>query len=225
MTRGILIAGNESALLSALAAEALMRVETFASAVIPNRLSLPEGEKRPGAVAGAKTSGVPLPWNPSSPISARTLVLAAENRLGRINDAILVCSPPAVYKTAGELSPEEIDALVSDHIKGWFFLIRELAQYFRRAGSGSLSLAAPENNPASGGSQADLLGPAASSAFRAFAQGVLASSGNEPFHVMGFTGPESGSSEEFASWLFKTVDETSRKNSGRWLKYSRLKFF
>jgi len=225
MTRGILIAGNESSLFSAAAAEAVKRVETYAYAIIPNRFYLPDGAPPPPADPSGK--GVSLSWTPSSPISARTLILAAENRLGQINNAILVCSPPAVYRTAEALTPEEIEILVNDHIRGWFFLIRELALNFRRLGAGSLSFIAPEVSPDSGvkNSQADLLGQPALASFRAFAYGVLASSANDPFQVMGFTAPESGAKEEFAAWLFKIIDEGHRKNSGKWNKYSKIGFF
>jgi hypothetical protein len=225
MTRGILIAGNESSLFSAVAAEAVKRVEAYAYALIPNRFYLPDGAPPPPAEPTGK--GVPLMWTPSSPISARTLVVAAENRLGQINNAVLVCSPPAVYRTAETLTPEEIEILINDHIRGWFFLIRELALNFRRLGVGSLSFIAPEPGHDGGtkNAQADLLGPPALASFRAFAQGILASSANEPFHVMGFTAPESGAKDEFAAWLFKMIDEGARKNSGRWNKYSKLSFF
>ena len=142
MTRGILLAGNESTLLTAAAAEAVKRVESFALAVIPNRFPLPEGVLPPKTKTHEKT--ISLPWNPASPISGRSLILAAENRMTQINNAILICSPPAVFKTAETLAPEEIETLVNDHIKGWFFLVRELTLYFRRKGSGSLSMVAPE---------------------------------------------------------------------------------
>ena len=241
MTRGILIAGNESSLFSAAAAEAVKRVESFASALIPNRLPLPEGRGSlsPKAETAGENNGtrgaIPLSWTPASSISARTLVLAAENRLERINNAIVICSPPAVFRTAGTLAPEEVEILVNDHIKGWFFLIRELVLYFRRRGAGSLSLVAPEivpkdawgkNAPADPKSPpADLLGPCAAASFRAFAQGVLASSANEPFQTMGFTTAEAGNEEDFAAWLFKIIDEDAGKNSGRWHKYSKLKLW
>jgi len=249
MTRGILIAGNESTLFNAAAAEAVKRVESFASALIPNRFPLPEG----GSVLTPKTEmagAIPLSWNPSSPISARTLVLAAENRLGKINDAIIVCSPPAVFKSAGNLTPEEIEILVNDHIRGWFFLIRELLLYFRRCEAGSLSLVAPEIPDGGKNAAVDLLGPSALASFRAFAQGVLAqgvlaqsvpvpgihaqgvsaqgvpaSQAGELYQVMGFTTAEAGSEGDFAAWFFKIIDEGSGKNSGRWHKYSKLKFF
>jgi len=225
MTRGILIAGNESSLFSAVAAEAVKRVETYAYALVPNRFYLPDGAHPPAAEPAGK--GVPLVWTPSSPISARTLVVAAENRLGQINNALLVCSPPAVYRTAETLTPEEIEILVNDHIRGWFFLIRELALNFRRLGTGSLSFIAPEPG-ADGGAknaQVDLLGPPALASFRTFAQGILTSSANELFQVMGFSAPENAAKEEFAAWLFKIIDEGARKNSGKWQKYPKIGFF
>jgi hypothetical protein len=66
-TRGILIAGTESSLSAAIAAEAAKRVESFAAAFIPNRLSPPGG----GGIndAGARAL-IPLIWNSGSPISA-----------------------------------------------------------------------------------------------------------------------------------------------------------
>ena len=245
MTRGILIAGNESSLFSAAAAEAVKRVESFAAALIPNRFPLPEGTGVPPSRTEAAAGIVSLSWNPASPISARTLMLAAENRLGQINNAIIICCPPAVFKTPENLMPEEIEILVNDHIRGWFFLIRELVLYFRRCGAGVLSLVVPETpsggkdsldtnireintrdiNAGGKNAAADLLGPSASASFRAFAQGVLASQAGEPFQAMGFTTTEAGSEGDFAAWFFKIIDEGAAKNSGRWHRYSKLKFF
>ena len=231
MTRGILIAGNESSLFSAAAAEAVKRVASFVSVQIPNRFPLPDGGTVPPPMAGPPRTelagAIPLSWNPASPLSARTLVLAAENKLKQINDAILICSPPAVFKTAGTLTPEEIDILLNDHIKGWFFLVRELVLYFRRSGAGSLSLVMPDIGSGSGVKNApvDLLGPSSAASFRAFAQGLLASSANEVFNIMGFTTTETGTEADFAAWFFKIIDETARKNSGRMHKYARLGFF
>jgi len=226
MTRGILIAGNDSSLFAATAAEALKRVESFASVHIPNRFLLPDGRAAISPAIETAAGAIPLSWNPASPISARTLVLAAENQLKQINNAIVVCSPPAVFKNAEILVPEEIEILVNDHIKGWFYLIRELLLYFRRRGTGSLSLVAPEIIPSGNkNAPADLVGPSASASFRAFAQSVLASQASEPFQVMGFTITEAGNEGDFAAWFFKMIDESAGKNSGRWHKYSKLKFF
>jgi len=221
MTRGILIAGDESSLFAAAAAEAAKRVESFASACIPNRLQIAGG---PPPKTELPAGAISLSWNPASPISARTMVLAAENRLGQINDAILVCSPPALFKGAEVPAPEEIEIFSNEHIKGWFFIIRELFQYFRRSYSGTLSFVIPEIIPHGKNVPVDLLGPAAIESFRGFARGILAMSANERFPAMGFTCPAACSETEFASWLFKTIDEGARKMTGRWKKYPKFKF-
>ena len=222
MTRGILIAGNESSLFSAIAAETATRVGSYATAVIPNRF--PQRDGGQPLKADLQGESISLSWNPASPISARTVLLAAENRLGKINDCILVCSPPAVYRPPDSLAPEEIEILVDDHIKGWFFLIRELIMYFRRAASGSLSFVVIETR---GGKNihSDFLGSSATDCFANYADAVLASSANEPFQAMGFSGSETIEKSQFASWLFKTIDEGSKRNSGRWHKFSKLPFF
>jgi len=226
MTRGILIAGNESSLFRAAASEAGKRVQSFGTALISNRISLPDGAGVPPSRPDSTEGAIALSWNPASSISARTLLIAAENRLQKIDNAILVCSPPAVFKTSETLLPEDIEIMVNDHIKGWFFLVRELALYFRRSAGGSLSFAVPRAAPGGArNSQADLLGPSAASSFRSFAQGILDTSVNEPFQAMGFTGYEDGSESEFAAWFFKIIDEGSRKNSGRWHQYSKLRLF
>ena len=117
MNRGILITGNESALTSAVKTETAGRTDNFALALIPDRFSgkqlLAAGSEKlavPPATGRAPAGGVVvtdkavpekgpciLEWNPGSPISARTLILSAENRLGRLNEAILICDPPAVW--------------------------------------------------------------------------------------------------------------------------------
>jgi NAD(P)-dependent dehydrogenase (short-subunit alcohol dehydrogenase family) len=225
MTRGILIAGNESSLFFALSAEAAKRVESFAAALIPNRFSLPAAEGAAASMA-VPEGGLSLQWNPASPISARSLVLAAENRLGRVDDALLVCSPPAMYRNAETLLPAEVETLVNDHIKGWFFLVRELALVFRARQQGTLALVVPDIAGGSGRDPAaDLLGPPAAASFRAFAQGLLSSSSNEPFQVLGFSSSEAGQEAGFAAWLFRIIDEAGGKNPGKWYKYTRFSFF
>jgi hypothetical protein len=234
MTRGIFIAGNDSLLCAAVAAQAARRVERFAQALLPNRLS----EQTRGSLRGAPSyppagpvpasqsasSAIPLAWNPASPISARTLVLSAVHHLERIDEAILVCSPPSIRRPAAELLPLDIEILVNDHIKSWFFLVRELAGIFRAQRSGTLALVVPDLG-AGRDDQADLLGLPAAAAFRFFSQGLLASSAAEPYITLGFSSQEAGEDENFAAYIFKLIDQANRRNSGKWHKYGRLGFF
>ncbi|MDR1444034.1 MAG: hypothetical protein LBI94_04075 [Treponema sp.] len=226
MTRGILIVGNDSLLCAAVAAQAAKRVERFAQVLLPNRLSeqtrishrdLPSSGEFGQAV-------IPLAWNPGSPISARTLVLSAVHQLEHIDEAVLICNPPSFRRPAAELLPLDIEILVNDHIKGWFFLVRELALIFRARRSGVLALVAPDS-PAGRDDQADLLGLSAAAAFRAFTQGLLASSLAEPYITLGFSSRETGEDDNFAAYIFRLIDQPGKRHSGKWHKYGRLNFF
>jgi NAD(P)-dependent dehydrogenase (short-subunit alcohol dehydrogenase family) len=184
--------------------------------------------QRPDAEPGSESgnSVVTLQWNPGSPIAARTLILSAENRLERIDNAILVCTPPAFRKPIAELPPALIDIMINDHVKGWFFLARELAALFRARKSGILALALSELNTGNANEDApDLLGPPAAAAFRAFAQSLLSYAGNESYLTMGFSSTEIGEESDFAAFIFKLIDEGNRRNNGKWNKHGRLGFF
>ena len=222
MTRGIFIAGNDSILFSSVATEVEKRVEQYVAALIPN--TFPASEK--AGDFDSSRGRIPLSWNPGSPISCRTLILAAENRLGQINDALLICSPPPLYRQPESLAPADIETLVNNQIKGWFFLVRELALAFRSKGEGTLSLIVPDAVQSGGrDTPADLMGAPAAASFRALTQGLLASASTEPFQILGFSLSEVGQEGTFASWMFKILDEGVKKNSGKWHKYSKFTLF
>jgi len=226
MTRGILIIGNESPLSLAVAAEAAKRVQVLGTAFFPNRF---EGAKRDQSRAAPPAAGsalVPLEWNPSSPISARALLASAKNRLGRVDEAILICSPFPLRKDAEDMEPEETDTLLDDHVKGWFFLVREIAKHFRSQESGTLALILSESGQGGGKDEAvDLFGPCIAASFRALAQGLLSASFNKPYRTLGFSSSEVGENEAFASFVLKTMEEGGKRNDGKWHKYGKLGLF
>jgi NAD(P)-dependent dehydrogenase (short-subunit alcohol dehydrogenase family) len=230
-SKGILIAGNESTLSAVIAAEAGKRVARFATAFIPNRLPYPLENFRMGNQRSPLPEGkgaVPLAWNPGSPVSARTLVLSVENQMGQIDEAILVCIPPAVRKNPEDLSPSNIEIIVNDHIKGWFFLVKELAAVFKARQAGSLALVLSDII-SSGRDDTDLIGPSVSASFRSFAQGLIASSHAEPYGVYGFSIPAgtylgTGDDNDVGAFVF-SIMEGGKRNVGKWHKFgSKLTF-
>ncbi|GHU50605.1 hypothetical protein FACS1894200_10170 [Spirochaetia bacterium] len=223
MTRGIVIVGNESNLTNALLNEAAKRVSRFVSVIIPNRLTGFELET-PGPANPSVQER--LSWNPGSPISARTLLLAAENRLEHIDDAVLVCSPPSVCCPPEKLVLREIETMVNDHFIGWFYLVKELSSRFRTQMSGTLSLIVYEPPPAkSKDGPIDLLGPAAAASFRAFSQSLLTQAINEPFLTLGFSLSESVDDAACGTFIFKIIDERNKRDNGKWHKYGKFLFF
>ncbi|MDR1307369.1 MAG: hypothetical protein LBK74_07325 [Treponema sp.] len=218
MTRGIFVAGNESALFSAVGVEAVKRVERFAAAVISRA-----GTEAETGNLREDTRRMALDWNPGSPISARALVLQAAGKLEHIDDAVLVCVPPAYRRSVEGLFPADIDRLIDDNLKSWYFLVRELLAAFRARKAGTLALALLETGGQKNDAP-DLIGPAVGSAFRAFAQNVLLSAAGAPYTAMGFSCSEPGGENAFAAYIFKILDE-GKKNSGRWHKYGKLGLF
>ena len=221
MTRGILIAGNESAFSRAIEAETLKRAERFTVALIPNRFT---GSTKNTAAANEKR--IALDWNPSSPISARTLVLAAENRMEQVTEAILVCSPPSIRSSAAELPLADIEIMINDHIKGWFFLARELAVIFSGRQSGTLALVYPEISISGSKDDAtDFLGPSSLASFRALTHCLLASAHREHYITMGFSCSDTGNEAAFAAFIFKYIDETSKRSNGKLHKFGKFSLF
>jgi hypothetical protein len=233
MTRGILIAGNGAALSSAVAAEAGKRVEHFATAFIPNRLQPSEGGATSVPTSGGALSDaqIVLNWNPGSPVSARTLLIAAENRLERIDDAILVCAPPSIHKRPTDLAATDVEILVNDHIKGWFFLVKELVSVFKAKKAGNLALVLSEFDTKRGllfdpkESNPDFVGLTIAASFRAFTQAMLDSAQGEVFQIMGFTGPDTCDAAAFAAFIFKTIEEGNKRNNGKLLRFGKHGLF
>ena len=220
MTRGILIAGNESALSRAVEAEAFARVEQFASAHIPNRLT-----GAPKNIEPENKNRISLSWNPASPISARTLVLAAENKLEKIDEAILICSPPSIRSSAEEIPLADVEIIINDHIKGWFFLVRELAAVFSARKKGTLVLVYPDISTSGRDDAADVLGPSALASFRALSRGLLSAAHNESYITAGFSTSDAGNEAAFAAFIFKSIDELTQKSKGKLYKFGKFSLF
>jgi len=220
MTRGIFIAGNESAISRAVEAETFKRVDRFAAALIPNRLA---GAPKNSVQTNEKR--VALDWNPSSPISARTLILAAENRLDRIDEAILVCSPPSIRSSAAELPLADVEIMINDQIKGWFFLVKELAAIFTSRERGTLALVYHDIPGAGRDDAADILGPSALASFRALTHSLLAAAHSEPYTTIGFSCTDAGNEAAFAAFMYKHIEESGKRTSGKLHKFGKFKFF
>jgi len=222
MNKGILIAGNESVLTKAITAEAAgLYADRYVFTFIGNRFG---GSDISNQQRENTSSGAFIPeWNPGSPVSARTLVLAAENRLGRIDKAILVCDPPYAERSLINLNFADVEIMANDHIKGWFYLAKELAVIFRERSEGTIALVSPAENPGTGKENHDLLSHAILAAFRSLTGGLLAAS--EPFLTMGFSGGESGDEAGFAAFIFKQLEEGNRRSGGKLFKYGKLNLF
>lgn len=242
MTRGILIAGFESPTALALEREAAQRVQRLAAALVPNHLpSVVRREDKAAPQVAPQTtsrteqtgtSRIPLTWAPGSPLSARTLLVSAENRLDRIDEALLVCTPPSLRSRPKDVDLAAIQTLVDDHIKGWYYLLRELTRYFTQQGTGTLALVlALSDLEGNSGTQSetadppDILGPVVAASFRALMQALLASSTTSSYRAIGFMNTDPTDEAGFAAFVMKTIDEASKRDQGKLYRYGKLSLF
>jgi hypothetical protein len=119
----------------------------------------------------------------------------------------------------------DIEIMINDHIKGWFFLVRELVAVFRARQSGTLALVYTEIGSGGKDDAADLLGPSALASFRAFTGSLLSAAFSEPYLSMGFSRSDAGNEAGFASFVFKLIDEGNRRNNGKLHKFGKLNLF
>jgi NAD(P)-dependent dehydrogenase (short-subunit alcohol dehydrogenase family) len=204
-----LIAGAGRSLVAALAAESAKRGNETALALIPD--SRPDSGGLPSGVHG------PLDWNPPSPISAGALILAAENRVGPLDCAVLACSAPE-RAAASDFSPAGIDFIVNNHIKSYMLLAASLVRRFRSRQSGTLALVLLEEQ------EAGLLAAPVFSAFRAFANCLLAQSGEGGPRTAAFDCGSRTPADltEIAGYVFRTLDGNRPSGTGRWFKFNRF---
>jgi hypothetical protein len=211
MNGALLIAGSGAELIAALSTETEKHGMAAACAVIPkrnvqNRGSYDTMDKKP----------LMFDWNPGSAISARSLVLSVENRLGIIGAGIIVCSAPRTAEN--DFSPAGIDFLVDNHIKSYMFLAHDLMRYFHTTQSGTLALVMLEEV------NTNLLTAPISSAFSSFA-GSLSAYQGEYMRIMSFSCEEKPPApvNDFAKYILKTIAKNEKPGGGRRFKFTRLK--
>ena len=208
----MLIAGSGPELISALAAEAGRRGIKTALSLIPGN-----SDPRRFEHGAATESPVPLDWNPCSPISARSLILAAENRNGPVVSSIIVCAA-ANNAEIRDFSPAGIDFVVNNHIKSYMFLANELTRSFRARRNGTLAFVLLE-----GQSPAILAAPVFG-AFKSFSGSMLAQSNTEYLSTLAFSYEEKNIPKinEYAAYIFKTIEENKKTDRAGWFRFTKL---
>ncbi|MDR3355558.1 MAG: hypothetical protein LBO04_00010 [Spirochaetaceae bacterium] len=208
----MLIAGSGSALTAALADEAARRG-------IKTALSLISGQKDERGLSpiAVNEKVVQLDWNPCSPISARSLVLAAENRNGPLDTGLIVCA--ADDTGMRDFSPAGIDFVVNNHIKSYMFLANELSRHFSARRSGALAFVLME------GRTPGILSAPVFSAFKSFSGAMIAQANTEYVSALAFSceGKKPPPVSEYAAYIFKILGETQKTRQTAWFKFSKLK--
>lgn len=237
MKKTVLIAGKSSELLEEFTREYLKAGYLVAASLDESRSSLAEytepgagsadngnNPQKKSAAAGSKPSEdgekqinpvFVYDLNRRSPLSARTFILRTITRFGGIDEAIVLNTAEGENRPLHELPAAAIEGPVDNAVKGPFFILRELLNYFWEQRKGLLSLASWSYGP-------EVLTPmdaAAAGSFKALGDSLFTYYANEPITVNGF---ESQSSRytEFARFLMQTNRERGPKSHGRWFRHS-----
>ncbi len=83
-------------------------------------------------------------WNRRSALSARSVVLHAQNLYGRLDEAVIVFSPVRESVPFHESSIVSIENRTDAEVKGYLFMMREILALFQKQRSGTLLLAVLE---------------------------------------------------------------------------------
>ncbi|MDR2491428.1 MAG: hypothetical protein LBD20_08520 [Spirochaetaceae bacterium] len=210
-----MVAGNDAGLAAALERQAGDKNITAVRAALSDDAA--NGTARRDRLDGGST---PLEWK-SSPISARSLVLAAHNRLGSLDAAVLVCSPLRRFP-AGLPDAFEIDTAIDMYVKSYMFVTRELLSHFTKQGGGLLAFVVRGGGGPDGGT----LDKTITAAFAAFAEALLGTQGVE--NLIGFSAdipPASEQTDAFAAFILKLITDERKNDRGRWHKFGKLNLF
>jgi NAD(P)-dependent dehydrogenase (short-subunit alcohol dehydrogenase family) len=167
------------------------------------------------AAVGSVTSKAALvvPWNRRSAASARNLLFAAVNSVGKIDEALVLSSARGSEAPLHEQSAADIERAFDQSLKPAAFVARELVSYFLQHPGGVLGLVSFSARPAD--APAPALERAAREGFKGFATSLMASYAESGFFVNAFQSFGAGA-EEFSQFIDKTLEEKARKISGRW---------
>jgi hypothetical protein len=115
--------------------------------------------------------------------------------------------------------------MINDHIKGWFFLIKELTAVFKNRQQGTLALVFHDLLGTGKDDSTDILGPSSLASFRALSHGLLTAAHSEPYLTVGFSCSETGNETAFAAFIFKSIDDMNKRSNGKLHKFGKFSLF
>lgn len=155
------------------------------------------------------------PLGSGSFAAARAAVMAASNRLGRIDAALLVLDPrspdEAEVGAGASGGPREIERAIDSRLKGAVHLVRELMAEFDRSGSGRLVLAVRVPDEAT----SDPLTLLVDGALRAWIKALFATLDGKPWYLLAaeLRGVDD---DQALQTLRKLLEGDAARLAGRW---------
>jgi NAD(P)-dependent dehydrogenase (short-subunit alcohol dehydrogenase family) len=207
MERTLLITGRQSPLVDDLLQEALSRHFSVMATYDPKA-----GE--PELPDGFGDDLIYVEWNRRSPISARSVLLQAENVAGDLEEIFVVYSSEGVSVPFHETQASKIEEVVDGAVKGYLFLLREALSHALRRGGTGVNIVIQDT----GGELLPPLEAAVSGSFLTAARALMTFYPEEAVQIRGFQST-SVESREFAKQILDTIRDKGEKAAGRWTKF------
>ena len=207
MERTVLITGRQSSFTDDLLQESLARgFKVFATYD-------PTGEE-PEVPDGFGDDLTYIQWNQRSPISARSVLLEAENSTDSLDELFVVFGIQPVTLPFHETPASRVEEIVDGTVKGYLFMLREALGLALRRGGGNVNILIQDR----GTELVPPLEAAATGAFLSAARALMTYYEEEPVQIRGFhsAGKEG---REFARFVLDTIRDKGEKSAGRWNKF------
>lgn len=159
-------------------------------------------------------------WNPASPISARSLLLQAENTFESIGTVILPFDTDSYEDYYSKLNVETISKGIDNMVLGYFYIVSEIVSRFEKYGEGNIVFFYSDD----AGKEKGVLAAAAASAFCTLAKKTASFYAGKPAGIV-LVKNETNTFQEAADWLFQYLMQpgaqkaaVNSKYASHWLK-------
>lgn len=204
MDRSVLIAGKE-----------YPDGRDFAIAAVRHQRNavISVAEMPEGLDEGRISEGIyPAKWTRNSPLSARSLILQAENQCGTFQDVVVVFDTNWYSGNFEDLSPEMCSKAIDIMISSYTYLVSELLARLKKKGGGTLVFVLKKNSAedSSGGGftkKNSILAGMAEGAFRGLGETIATNFAEDESLRIVLTKADLGTADsQFANWLFEILD-------------------
>ena len=163
----------------------------------------------------SRSKNTSFTWNPASPISARSLILQAENTFESIGTVILPFDADSYEDFYSKLSVETISKGTDNMILGYFYIVSELIARFEKYGEGNIIfLYSDDPNKEKG-----ILASSGAAAFCELAKKTAMLYAGKPAGII-LVKSEPNAFQETAEWLFQYLMQPGAQKASMNAKYA-----
>jgi NAD(P)-dependent dehydrogenase (short-subunit alcohol dehydrogenase family) len=176
----------------------------------------------PPPAASPPPAATLVEWRRRAPLSALNRLLSTLNAFDRVDEALVLNTPPGEKKLLHEIPLAGIEQALDHWVKGNLVLVREILRLFRRRKGGVLALI--NYSPLETGGILSPLESAIWGSFQAMTDSLLASYAEDAFILNGFES-HAARPGEFAEFILSSLrsaadrQEKGGRITGRWFRF------